>query len=292
MEKRGKMFVESSISSCRRRIDLFDRPVSLIPTMGNLHEGHLKMIAHAREKYPDDAVVVSVFINPVQFERTEDYLSYPRTKCADIRRLDELGVDLVFLPKKSQMYPHGTLRITTVDHPISNELEGSFRPGHFSGVSTVVAKLFNIVRPVRAYFGEKDYQQLIMIRKMVIDLNYSIDVVGFPIVREKDGLAYSSRNTFLPKEKRLVAWRLNSTLEEVVDRYLSRECISEEQCLNYFKRRISQFGFDTESLLIRDAQSLSSISSESRDVVILASVRLGAVRLIDNKVISYRDSVS
>ncbi|ARC53548.1 hypothetical protein AOE55_00010 (plasmid) [Candidatus Riesia pediculicola] len=281
------MFLEKSIISCRKKLNSVSCPIIFVPTMGNLHEGHLRMISFAKKRRSSDFLVVSIFVNPIQFEREEDYISYPRTIDSDLRLLDALGVvDLVFFPEESQMYPNGTSRITLVNHPISEELEGFFRPGHFSGVGTILVKFFNIIRPSYLYLGEKDYQQLLMVRKLVIDLDYPLKVVGFPIVRDKEGLAYSSRNSLLSKEERLVAFRLNSTLNEVVEQFTSKNLLSEKDLSRHFQRRISRFGFVVESFLVRDSLSLLPISSDSRKVIFLASVWLGSVRLIDNKCVS------
>lgn len=176
------------------------RRIVLVPTMGALHEGHLTLVRHAR-KVPGAVVVVSIFVNPLQFGPGEDLEAYPRTLDSDVAKLREEGVELVFAPNAEAMYPHGR-RTTVQPGPLGAELEGASRPTHFAGMLTVVLKLLQIVAPDRAYFGEKDYQQLVLIRQMVTDLNITTRIVPVPIVREADGLAMSSRNVYLSEEHR------------------------------------------------------------------------------------------
>ncbi|MFT9804589.1 pantoate--beta-alanine ligase [Mycobacteroides abscessus subsp. abscessus] len=186
------------------------RRIVLVPTMGALHEGHLTLVRHAR-KVPGAVVVVSIFVNPLQFGPGEDLEAYPRTLDSDVAKLREEGVELVFAPNAEAMYPHGR-RTTVQPGPLGAELEGASRPTHFAGMLTVVLKLLQIVAPDRAYFGEKDYQQLVLIRQMVTDLNITTRIVPVPIVREADGLAMSSRNVYLSEEHREQAGALSAAL--------------------------------------------------------------------------------
>jgi pantoate--beta-alanine ligase len=186
------------------------RKIALVPTMGALHDGHLELIRRAR-RVPNTVVVVSIFLNPLQFGKDEDIERYPRTLDADLQACRAEGVELVFAPEGADMYPEPP-RITVQPGPLGEEMEGAVRPGHFAGVLTVVAKLFNIVRPDFAFFGEKDYQQLVLIRQMVRGLDFEVTVVGVPTVRDPDGLALSSRNTYLSGPQRAVALALSAAL--------------------------------------------------------------------------------
>ena len=179
-----------------RRLRQEGKRISLVPTMGNLHDGHMKLVDEA--KASADVVVVSIFVNPMQFDRVDDLARYPRTLQDDCEKLNKRHVDFVFAPTPAEVYPQGTEGQTYVDVPgLSTMLEGASRPGHFRGVSTIVSKLFNLVQPDVACFGEKDFQQLALIRKMVADMGYDIEIIGVPIVRAKDGLALSSRNGYI-----------------------------------------------------------------------------------------------
>lgn len=181
-----------------RRARQEGKRIALVPTMGNLHDGHMKLVDEARARA--DIVVVSIFVNPMQFDRADDLARYPRTLQEDCEKLKKRHADIVFSPAPADVYPQGTEDATYVDVPgISTMLEGASRPGHFRGVSTIVSKLFNLVQPDVACFGEKDFQQLALIRKMVADMGYDIEIVGVPIVRAKDGLALSSRNGYLTR---------------------------------------------------------------------------------------------
>lgn len=194
----------ADISALREQIKQYkrdDRRIAFVPTMGNLHEGHLTLVRKARELA--DVVVVSIFVNPMQFERADDLNNYPRTLDDDLSKLNAAGVELVFTPTPDIMYPYGLDKQTFVEVPgLSHMLEGASRPGHFRGVATIVTKLFNIVQPNVACFGEKDYQQLAVIRQMVEDLCLNLEIVGVPTVREMDGLAMSSRNNLLTLDER------------------------------------------------------------------------------------------
>jgi len=205
------------ITPLRKQLDSYrakKEKIALVPTMGNLHAGHLSLIEEARRHA--DRVVVSIFVNPAQFERADDLAAYPRTLGADLEALQDKEVDIAFCPEAKEVYPAGKL-ITEVDVPaISGLLEGASRPGHFCGVATVVCKLLNIARPDVAVFGEKDFQQLMLIRQMVADLNMPVQIVGVPTMRESDGLAMSSRNNRLSDEQRSLAPEFSRVLRELV----------------------------------------------------------------------------
>lgn len=200
----------AQLAKVTRALRTAGRRVCLVPTMGALHEGHRALIRQAR-RVPGASVVVSVFVNPLQFGPAEDLSRYPRPFASDVEVCRAEGVELVFHPDVEELYPEGS-SVTVHPGPLGSELEGASRPGHFAGVLTVVAKLFNIVRPDFAYFGEKDYQQLVLVRRMVTDLNLDVKVVGVPIVREPSGLALSSRNVYLDEEQKRAARTLSAAL--------------------------------------------------------------------------------
>jgi pantoate--beta-alanine ligase len=254
--------------------------VALVPTMGNLHKGHATLVAEAR-KYAD-RVVVSIFVNPLQFGPNEDFNAYPRTPVEDKALLEEYKADLLFAPEVSDMYPQTARPHTIVQVPqLSDILDGVVRPGHFIGVATVVAKLFNIVRPDVALFGEKDYQQLAIIKQMAIDLCIPVQVIGVPTVREVNGLAMSSRNRYLNDDQRTKAPHIYEALH-VVELQLQQGrrdfAVMEQGAFEQLK----QFGFVPDYVSIRDADNLQFPGKESRKLVVLTAVRLGRARLIDN----------
>ncbi|UPR47966.1 pantoate--beta-alanine ligase [Vibrio cyclitrophicus] len=259
------------------------RTVAFVPTMGNLHEGHLTLVKKARELA--DIVVVSIFVNPMQFDRTDDLNNYPRTLEADLSKLTGEGVELVFTPTPEVMYPEGLDKQTFVEVPgISHMLEGASRPGHFRGVSTIVTKLFNIVQPDFACFGEKDFQQLAVIRQMTTDLALDIEVVGVATVREMDGLAMSSRNSNLtiderqraPVLARTMRW-ISSAIRGGRDDYAS--------VIEDATDQLRAADLQPDEIFICDAKTLQAITSESTQAVILMSAFLGKTRLIDNQVL-------
>lgn len=276
----------ADIAELREQIALLKREqrrIAFVPTMGNLHEGHLTLMRKAREHA--DVVVASIFVNPMQFDRADDLNNYPRTLDEDMAKLTAEGVDLLFTPTPEVMYPQGLDKQSFVEVPgISHMLEGASRPGHFRGVSTIVTKLFNIVQPDVACFGEKDYQQLALIRQMVSDLAMNIDIVGVPTVREMDGLAMSSRNGYLTMDERQRApvlaktmrW-INSAIRGGRDDYASIVEDASDQ--------LRAAGLQPDEIFIRDAHSLQPISSDSTHAVILMSAFLGKARLIDNQVL-------
>ncbi|ATA20723.1 pantothenate synthetase [Gibbsiella quercinecans] len=264
-----------------RRWRLEGKRIALVPTMGNLHEGHMTLVDEARAR--GDVVVVSIFVNPMQFDRPDDLARYPRTLQEDCEKLTRRGVDLVFSPAPAEVYPQGPDSQTYVDVPmISTILEGASRPGHFRGVATIVSKLFNLVQPDLACFGEKDYQQLMLIRKMVADMGYDIDIIGVPIVRAQDGLALSSRNGYLNAEERKTAPQLNQIMNELAERLGNGERQIDE-LLEQAAYKLRVVGFTPDELFIRDADTLLPLTVESKCAVILMAAWLGKARLIDNQ---------
>lgn len=253
--------------------------VAFVPTMGNLHEGHLALIREAKKHA--DAVVVSIFVNRLQFGQGEDFSSYPRTFQSDIQKLTAEGVDAVFSPDEQELYPHVTQDYNVEPPGLQNELCGMFRPGHFRGVATVVSKLFNIITPNVACFGRKDYQQLTIIRGMVADLNMNIDIIPVDTGRASDGLALSSRNQYLSEQERAIAPTLYQTLCAVRDA-LQREERNYAQLEQQAVHALNQAGFQAQYVEIRQADSLQAARSGDVHLVILAAAILGKTRLIDN----------
>ncbi|MFK3697322.1 pantoate--beta-alanine ligase [Serratia bockelmannii] len=255
--------------------------IALVPTMGNLHDGHMTLVDEARARA--DVVVVSIFVNPMQFDRPDDLARYPRTLQEDSEKLTRRGVDLVFAPAPAAVYPQGLEQQTYVDVPgISSILEGASRPGHFRGVSTIVSKLFNLIQPDLACFGEKDYQQLALIRKMVADMGYDIDIVGVPTVRAKDGLALSSRNGYLTAEERKIAPQLSKIMNALAQQLANGER-QVETLLEQTAEQLRAAGFTPDELFIRDADSLQPLTVDSQRAVVLMAAWLGKARLIDNQ---------
>ncbi len=256
-----------------------DESTAFVPTLGNLHEGHLSLVRKAKEVA--DRVVVSIFINPTQFDRAEDLAAYPRTVDADLALLKKEGVDLVFLPHADEMYPKGNATRVEVDG-ISDILEGDSRPGHFSGVATIVAKLFNLVQPDISIFGEKDYQQLMLIRRMQQDLDFGIDIISAPTAREPSGLAMSSRNHYLDEHQRnQIAPGLYAEMCQIRDSILSGD--REYSKLQLASAgNLNRQGFRTDYIEVRNANDLSVAQSNDQELVILVSAWLGKARLIDN----------
>nr|WP_113865879.1 pantoate--beta-alanine ligase [Brenneria salicis]NMN90795.1 pantothenate synthetase [Brenneria salicis ATCC 15712 = DSM 30166]RBP63516.1 pantothenate synthetase [Brenneria salicis ATCC 15712 = DSM 30166]RLM30943.1 pantoate--beta-alanine ligase [Brenneria salicis ATCC 15712 = DSM 30166] len=255
--------------------------IALVPTMGNLHDGHLTLVDEARARA--DIVIVSIFVNPMQFERQDDLAHYPRTLQEDCEKLNRKSVDLVFAPSPDVIYPNGLEAQTFVDVPgLSAMLEGASRPGHFRGVATIVSKLFNMAQPDVACFGEKDYQQLLLIRQLVRDMGYDIAIVGVPIVRAKDGLALSSRNGYLSPEERKIAPRLHKVMAGVVEQ-LSQGERQIDALLGQAEEQLRQAGFTPDELFIRDADTLQPLTAASARAVVLMAAWLGKARLIDNQ---------
>jgi len=256
------------------------RRVAFVPTMGNLHAGHVSLIEAARRH--GDRFVASIFVNPMQFGPNEDYAQYPRTPAKDADMLTEAGCNLMFMPDVAQIYPNGSERATRVDVPsLSRILDGEFRPGHFEGVSTIVATLFHIVEPDVAIFGEKDFQQLTIIRRMVADLCMPVEIVGAPTVRDGDGLAMSSRNQYLTPAERQVAPRIFQTLQAAASRLQAgdTELSSIERT---GAEALTQAGMKPDYFSVRRAQDLGAPAPDTKHLVVLTAARLGRARLIDN----------
>lgn len=258
--------------------------IGFVPTMGNLHEGHMILVDRASEEC--DFVVASVFVNPLQFNDIDDLGRYPRTLAADQEHLKDRDCDLLFFPSVEEMYPHGQDAQTTVHVPVVSEgLCGDSRPGHFDGVSTVVSKLFHMVGPDAAFFGEKDYQQLAVIRKMVGDLNMPIDIVGVTTCREENGLAMSSRNNYLTEAEREQAGLIYQQLNVIADE-LKTGNQQYRELEDNAKKVLSANGFKPDYVEIRNADTLQPVTAEDRNVVILLAALFGKARLIDNLHIS------
>lgn len=262
--------------------------VAFVPTMGNLHEGHIQLVRRAKQVA--DVVVVSIFVNPLQFSINEDLDNYPRTLTADKEKLFAEGVNYLLYPDVKEIYPEGMDQQTLVVVPdLSDTLCGASRPGHFAGVATVVNKLFQIVQPDTAIFGKKDFQQLAIIEKMVKDLCMSIDIIGEETARDIDGLALSSRNGFLTEEQRTIAPALHQTLLDC------REAIacgfdSYQELEDYCTEALKSAGFEPDYFSVRDAVTLREVTGETEQIVILAAAKLGTPRLIDNVTLTLNPS--
>jgi pantoate--beta-alanine ligase len=271
--------------------------ISLVPTMGNLHEGHLQLVDKAKVDNTlvhntlacntlarNTIVIVSVFVNPLQFGENEDLGKYPRTLDLDAKKLQTRGCDILFVPAVEDIYPasqhHGRDQTQVTVPGISEIFEGSSRPGHFTGVATIVSKLFNLIQPDQAVFGEKDYQQLQLIRQMVKDLCFPVEIIAVATVREENGLAMSSRNGFLSKKQRNQAALINQTLKQLAEKLLAGEenfAALEETAF----KNLDQQGFTPDYVSIR-SRNLQPATVESKELVILVAARLGTTRLIDN----------
>ncbi len=254
--------------------------IAFVPTMGNLHAGHVSLIETARRH--GQRFVASIFVNPMQFGPNEDWAHYPRTPREDERMLAEAGCSLMFMPDVAEIYPHGSERATRIEVPgLSRILDGEFRPGHFEGVSTVVAKLFHIVEPDVAVFGEKDFQQLTVIRRMVADLCMPVEIVGAPTVRDADGLAMSSRNQYLTAAERALAPEIFKALQAAAARVQSGDAdfASIERAGFH---ALEGAGFQPDYFSVRQAHDLSPATASARELVILTAARIDKARLIDN----------
>ena len=276
------MELVEQIPTLRARVGTWrraDQRVAFVPTMGNLHAGHLALVREALRLA--DRVVVSIFVNPLQFGPSEDFGAYPRTLEQDCALLEAAGTNLLFAPPVAAVYPRGQAGQTRVEVPgISDILCGASRPGHFVGVATVVCKLFNMVQPDLAIFGEKDFQQLLVIRLMTQDLSLPVTIQGLATVREPDGLAMSSRNGYLTREERARAPALYQILLRAGERLRAGVAIAEVERLAAEEIAAADFGPDYCS--VRRAGDLAPAGSEDRELVVLAAARLGRARLIDN----------
>ena len=257
--------------------------IGFVPTMGNLHEGHLTLVREAKKLC--DLVVVSIFVNPIQFGVGEDFDSYPRTLEQDSLLLADVGCDIIFAPSVEQMYSTQP-RLTNISvGKITDDLCGKSRPGHFDGVAVVVTKLFNIVQPDYAFFGQKDYQQLAVIRQLVQDLNMPLEVIGVPIVRAEDGLALSSRNGYLSKAQRAIAPTIYQQLQHAEQQLRAGERLS--QVLANISNQLTQAGLVVDYVEARQP-NLQAIDQFNQDVVLFVAAKLGATRLIDNLHINFK----
>ena len=261
-----------------------DEHIALVATMGNLHAGHLSLVELAREHA--ERVVVSIFVNPTQFAEGEDFEEYPRTLERDTRRLKKPAADLIFVPDVETMYPFGLKDATTVSVPrITENFCGASRPGHFDGVTSVVARLFGLVQPDIAVFGQKDYQQQLVIRHMCLDLNLPVTIITGETIREDDGLAMSSRNQYLTPEERAIAPLLFEVISGVGNELQNGRRDYEEMETESIAK-LSDSGFGVEYFSIRRAQNLESPDRDCDELVVLAAANLGNARLIDNTVIT------
>ncbi|NWF76953.1 MAG: pantoate--beta-alanine ligase [Nitrospirae bacterium] len=260
------------------------KTIGFVPTMGALHEGHLSLVRRARQD--NNITVVSIFVNPIQFGPSEDYAKYPRDIEEDTKKLQKENIDILFLPDVSGMYPEDFLTYIDVEK-ISTKLCGAFRPGHFRGVATVVMKLFNIVKPTSAYFGQKDFQQTVVIKQMVKDLDLDIDIIICPTVRETDGLAMSSRNVYLDTEQRKAATIIYKTLLEasnliksgIIDGRKIQKIMQEKILKEPAVTKIDYIG-------VYDPVTLEEIYNIKKDVLLAAAIRIGSTRLIDNMILN------
>mgnify|MGYP000140264401 FL=1 len=255
------------------------KKIALVPTMGSIHEGHISLVETAKKH--GDIIIATIFVNPIQFNNTEDYNSYPKDFDKDVEILEKNGVDILFCPSLSEVYPDGfdtTVRVNS----LSNSLEGQYRKGHMEGVATIVTKLFNIILPDYAIFGEKDYQQLLLIKSFVKDLNMSVEIIQSKTVRDKEGLALSSRNIKLTSAERLVACEIIKSLNIAFEKIISGQKNS-EQIINFIKEHLASFdSIKIEYVSIRNPYDFEILDKIQEEFVILVAAFIGEVRLIDN----------
>lgn len=282
-EAAARIGIARHVTEVRARVRQWRREgarVAFVPTMGNLHAGHISLIELARQH--GDRFIASIFVNPMQFGPNEDFAHYPRTPDRDQRLLEEAGCDLMFMPDVAEMYTPGEAAATRVEVPgISQILCGEFRPGHFEGVATVVAKLFNIVQPDVAIFGEKDFQQLVVIRRMSADLCFPIEILGAPTVREPDGLAMSSRNQYLSESDRTVAPQVYRSLGAATASLLKGGA-DIAQVERQGAQVLVSHGFRVDYFSVRRRIDLAPPAPGDRELVVLTAARIGRARLIDN----------
>jgi pantoate--beta-alanine ligase len=276
------MMIVSTFDELHSARSILDKPIGLVPTMGYLHEGHLSLVRRAAEECA--SVVVSIFVNPTQFGPSEDLSAYPRDMERDLRLLEPLGVNLVWTPTPEIMYPNGYQTWVEVE-ALTGSLEGARRPGHFRGVTTIVTKLFNGVQPARAYFGQKDAQQAAVIRQMTRDLNFPLEIVVCPIVREPDGLAMSSRNAYLNPEQRQAATVLFRALNTARDAYESGERDAEKLRTHMRETLAAEPLAETQYVSCADYDTLQELETVSGKALLSMAVFVGKTRLIDNFVL-------
>jgi pantoate--beta-alanine ligase len=271
--------IATTVADLRRALEPWRKTgVALVPTMGALHDGHLALVTAAKQRTPH--VAVSIFVNPTQFAPHEDFNSYPRTLEADREKLAHADASLIFAPFAREMYPEGFATTVSVKGPAMG-LETDFRPHFFDGVATIVAKLLIAAAPDYAMFGEKDFQQLLVIRRMVRDLNLPVEIIAVPIAREADGLAMSSRNAYLAPAERLVAGQLNQVMKDVINRIVQGTSVVEAQA--YGAAALKQAGFDSvDYVAVRDVETLAPLTTMQKPARLLAAARIGKTRLIDN----------
>ncbi|MBE9503260.1 MAG: pantoate--beta-alanine ligase [Proteobacteria bacterium] len=268
------------MASLSRSLICEKKKIAFVPTMGFLHKGHLSLIKEGKKR--GVILVVSIFVNPTQFGHGEDFDIYPRDLARDKELLNQCGVDILFLPSASDMYSEGNQTVVDVTE-LSQGLCGDSRPGHFRGVTTIVAKLFNIVNPHIAIFGEKDFQQLAVIKKMVKDLDFNIEIIGMPIVREDDGLAMSSRNHNLSPEERAMATSIYQSLKEGYNLCMAGEK-NAQAIINEAKKVIAS-GIEIDYLEIRDSETLLPVEKIEKEALFAIAAKVGKTRLIDNAII-------
>lgn len=276
----GNIEIARSVAALRRQVAAWraaGERIGLVPTMGALHAGHLALVAAAQAQC--GRAVVSIFVNPKQFGPREDFSSYPRPEADDLAKLTAAGADLAYIPAVDEMYPDGFTTTISLGGP-AEPLEGAHRPGHFDGVATVVGKLLTQAAPDAAFFGEKDYQQLLVVRRMARDLDLPVEIVGVPTVREPDGLALSSRNVYLSPEERRIAPSLNRVMRAAAD-----AIVKGAPATGILDRAVAELngaGFQVEYLEMRDAETLAPTDTPGKPARLLAAARLGRTRLIDN----------
>ena len=276
------MQVINTIAEMRKLRRQLSEPVGFVPTMGYFHEGHLSLVRQARKENP--TVVVSIFVNPTQFGPGEDFQDYPRDLNHDLELLEREKVDIVFVPSEEEMYPRDFNSWVDVEK-VTERLEGASRPGHFRGVATICAKLFNIIQPTRAYFGQKDAQQAIVIKKMVADLNMNLEIVVVPTVRESNGLAMSSRNTYLNPEERQAATVLFKALSLARELWHGGEKdadkIRHQMTSLIHKEPLAKIDY----VSIADAETMEELKKIDRPAIVFLAIRIGKTRLIDNVIL-------
>jgi pantoate--beta-alanine ligase len=279
------MKIITAISDMQSLAESFRREgktIGLVPTMGFLHEGHLSLMRKAREEC--DVVVVSIFVNPAQFGPNEDFERYPRDTQGDMKKCESVGVDILFMPEAKEMYPEKQTVFVAVEG-ISDMLEGATRPGHFRGVATVVAKLFHIVKPHKAFFGQKDFQQCVVIKRMVKGLNMDVDIAVLPTVREQDGLAMSSRNSYLNANERQTAAVLSRALFAARDLYTAGAKEPEKLKQKMRAVLLAERGVGIDYVEVSDPETLAPLDTAGANMVLLVAARIGRTRLIDNLLI-------
>lgn len=267
------------ISDWKTESSLLGRPYGLVPTMGSIHDGHLSLMRRGRAD--SDTLITSIFVNPTQFSESEDFKTYPKNLEADLEKMKHAGVDVVFIPSIEEMYPNG---FDTYVEPgeIASRLEGKYRSGHFRGVATVVSKLFSIFQPDRAYFGQKDFQQSIVIRNMARDFNLDVEIIVEPTVRDRQGLALSSRNSYLSEPERYAASILYKSLSVAKNLYINGEYDAEKIRSHMLKAIKSEPRARIEYVSISDAQTLIELDQVDRPAVAAVAAWVGTTRLIDN----------